>query len=264
MRVDQRTKEIARLMRERSEFFAALSHELRTPVAVVMGKADMMLDSTFRKSDRWTKETGRTLKASGAQLSALIDDILELAKAESKGLELRLEDVQLTETLRSMRPTLDGLARAGRLQLTLDVPESIPAVLADRARLNEIILNLVDNAVKYTPPGGRIGMSASASNGRVEVSVSDTGVGIPKQEGKRIFDAFYRVKGTDTQRGLPSSGLGLALVKQLVEAHGGRIDFTSVENEGSTFTFDLPAARSGNRERSKRGRRRSASSVSRR
>ncbi|MGH9196484.1 MAG: sensor histidine kinase, partial [Acidimicrobiia bacterium] len=105
--------------------------------------------------------------------------------------------------------------------------------------LKEIIVNLVDNAVKYTPPGGRVELAANASNGVVKVSISDSGQGIPDDEGDRIFAPFYRVKGVEPQGGQPSTGLGLALTKRLVQAHGGEIGFESQVGKGTTFTFTL-------------------------
>jgi signal transduction histidine kinase len=104
---------------------------------------------------------------------------------------------------------------------------------------------LADNAVKYTPPGGKVGLSATARNGKVEISVKDTGVGIPVKARRRIFDPFYRVERTRPMRGQPSSGLGLAIAKRLVEAHGGEIGFASKPGRGSTFTFTMPTSRSG-------------------
>ena len=127
-----------------------------------------------------------------------------------------------------------------------------------------MILNLVDNAVKYTPPGGRIALSASAHNGSVEVLVSDTGVGIPEEAGNKIFEPFYRVKDTHPTRGQASTGLGLALTKRLVEAHGGAITFTSDPGKGSTFRFTLsttPGAKA-RRKRATADSRRNAADVS--
>jgi len=260
MRVAERTQEIRRLLHERTELFAAISHEFRTPLAVIMGEVDMLLDPAYGRGAKKAAELGPRIKESAAQLLGMVNDILELAKAETGALEVDLRDVDLGASLEEMRPTIEGLARAAELEVTIDSPVGRVA-RADPLRLREIILNLVDNAVKYTPPGGTVTVSAASRSGVVEVSVSDTGVGIPADAHKRIFEPFFRVKATRPQRGQPSTGLGLALTKRLVEAHGGAIRFDSKPGEGTTFSFTLKLSsrrRSGGIQNS--GRRATASS----
>ncbi len=242
LRVQQRTEEVRRLLRERTEFFAALSHEFRTPLAVILRQADLLLDPRTKKTGRWASQSGSMLKDSGQQLLLLINDILDLAKAEAGGLDVNLEEVRLAEAVNDLRRTISGLAKGSGLSMSIKVPTDLPAVRADRARLREIILNLVDNAVKYTPEGGRVELSAAARNGNVVVSVSDTGVGIPAEARENMFEPFYRVKGIAAQRGQASSGLGLALTRRLVEAQGGKINYESETGAGSTFTFTLTLA----------------------
>ena len=258
LRVAQRTEEVQRLLKERTEFFAALSHELRTPLAVIRGQAKMMLDPSYPKGVKWVSDTGRAIDDSAAQLLSLVNDILDLARAESGRMEIDLEPLELADVVSNVRPTIDGLARSGGLHIGVEVPTDLPPVRADRERLRQVIVNLVDNAVKYTPEGGRVDLSAKARNGSVEVSVADTGVGIPPQSGDLIFEPFYRVRGTKPQRGQASSGLGLALAKRIVEAQGGTINFESTPDEGTTFTFTLPlvAARAKKRRKPSRARRR--------
>jgi len=242
-RVDQRTQEVRRLLRERTEFFAGLSHELRTPLAIILNQSQMLRDPTFRKTRTALEDLGYTIGDSAEQLLSLVNEILELARAELGGIELQMEEVNLGEVLRQFRGTVKGLASAADLDLKVEPSKRLPAVRADRERLRQILLNLVDNAVKYTPAGGNIELGANARNGHVTVSVRDTGVGIPQDVGERIFEPFFRVPGTKAQRGQASSGLGLALTKRLVEAHGGEIWFTSEPERGTTFNVTLPAAR---------------------
>ena len=242
LRVQQGTEEVRRLLRERTEFFAALSHEFRTPLAVILRQADLLLDPRTKKTGRWASQSGTMLKDSGQQLLLLINDILDLAKAEAGGLDVNLEEVRLAEAVNDLRRTISGLAKGSGLSMSIKVPTDLPAVRADRARLREIILNLVDNAVKYTPEGGRVELSAAGRNGNVVVSVSDTGVGIPAEARENMFEPFYRVKGITAQRGQASSGLGLALTRRLVEAQGGKINYESEAGAGSTFTFTLTSA----------------------
>ncbi len=240
-RVEQRTQEVQRLLRERTEFFAGLSHELRTPLAVILSQAQLLRDPTFKKTRAGLEDLGHTIGDSAEHLLSHVNEILELARAELGGVELQLEELDLGEMLRSMRGTVEGLAGASELEMKMPPARKLPPVRADRERLRQILLNLVDNAVKYTPAGGSVELGASARNGDVLVSIRDTGVGIPSEVGERIFEPFYRVPGTTAQRGQASSGLGLALTKRLVEAHGGDIWFESKTDHGTTFTVTLPA-----------------------
>jgi signal transduction histidine kinase len=241
-RVDERTEEVQRLLRERTQFFAAMSHEFRTPVAVVLSQAQMLSDPQFPKSERWQADAGRILRTSGEQLLSLVSDILELAKAEVGKLEVEIGEVSLPALAKELKPTIEGLAHAADLTTKVSVPARLPAVLADQQRLRQVLLNLVDNAVKYTPRGGTVSVSASITGSAVEVAVRDTGVGIPPGDADRIFEPFFRVRTNRTQAGQPSSGLGLAVTKRLVEAQGGSIRFTSTPGEGTTFFVTVPVA----------------------
>ncbi|MFN2589800.1 MAG: ATP-binding protein [Actinomycetota bacterium] len=244
MRVAERTEEVRRLLRERTEFFAAMSHEFRTPLAVIMGNVDMLLDPEYRRERENVADAGRTIKESAAQLLAVVNDILSLARAETGQLELVLQDTDLGEVMGDVRRTVKGLTQAAGLRARIEVPDGL-MVRADPLRLREILLNLVDNAVKYTPPGGTVTVSAVSKRDVAAVTVADTGVGIPADALERIFEPFFRVKGTTAQRGQASSGLGLALTKRLVEAQGGDIRVESVPGKGTTFTFTLSAVRGG-------------------
>jgi signal transduction histidine kinase len=242
MRVVERTEEVQRLLKERTEFFASLSHELRTPLAVILSQAQMLRDPGLPKRNGWVKEGSKTIEDSAEQLLALVNDILDLARAEAGNIEIHLEDLDLRKVVTDMRPTIEGLARANDIAVTFRVARDLPRVRADGTRLKEVLLNLVDNAVKYTPEGGKLEVEASVEERALQVSVSDTGVGIPPENGELIFEPFYRVKGTHSQHGEASTGLGLALVKRLVEAQGGSISYVSEPGSGTTFTFTLPLA----------------------
>lgn len=249
-RVEQRTEELRRLYQEvvkaseaRQEFFAAISHEFRTPLFAILGHAEMMLDPGFRPDGRsWRTEFGKTIKGAAGDLLGRVNDILDLAKLESGRMDVETRELSLPAVIADLRGTITALARRSDLDARFHVPASLPMVHADPARLRQILLNLISNAVKYTPAGGRIDLTVAAADGRVDVSVSDTGVGIPKEAGEHVFEPFYQVAGTRAQRGQASTGLGLALTKRLVEAHGGEIWFTSEPKKGSTFTFSLRTA----------------------
>lgn len=243
LRVAERTEEVRRLLTERTEFFASISHELRTPLAIIRGRATMLTDPTYPKSSKSTIEAGKAIRATTDQLLAVVNDILELAKAESGKLEINVEQTDLRSIVKGLRPTIVSLAKAGGLRATVEIPRNLPPVHADPGRVREVLVNLVDNAVKYTEPGGELALSASTNNGSVEVSVSDTGIGIPTEVGELIFEPFYRVEGVEGQRGEASTGLGLAIVRRLVEAQGGKIWFSDGPDGGTTFTFTLTAAK---------------------
>lgn len=242
MRVDERTEEVQRLLKERTEFFASLSHELRTPLAIILGQAQMMRDSSFPKRNGWAKQSGQTIEDSAQQLLSLVNDILDLARAEAGSIDVNPEDVSLSEFVEDMRHTIVGLVRGKGLEVTFDVALDLPIVRADQVRLRQIILNLVDNAVKYTPVGGNVDLGAIPQTDVVEVSITDTGVGIPPETGDLIFEPFFRVKGTRSQRGEASTGLGLALTRRLVEAQGGTITYESEPGVGTTVRFTVPIA----------------------
>jgi len=246
-RVDERTAEVQRLLRERTDFFTAISHEFRTPLAVILAQAAMLADPRFRKTRDWQAQSGETVAESARQLLAFVNDIMELARAEAGRMELHLREVDLGKTADALRPAIESLASASGLTSEVLVEDDLPLVNADEGRLRQVVINLVDNAVKYTPAGGNVRLALGHQNGTVGISVSDTGVGIPAEAARHLFKPFYRVKTTQPQNGQASSGLGLAIAKRLVDAHGGQISFESEPGRGTTFTVELPsAASSGN------------------
>jgi signal transduction histidine kinase len=249
-RVSERTDEVRQLLQQRSEFFAALSHELRTPLAVIVAQSDLLLEDGFADAPGAVQETGATVRASAQQLLDAVNQILEFAKTESGDVEVDLAPVSVADTFGDLEHTVDGLVRGSGLTLEFVVADDVPLVLADASRLRAVLLNLVGNAVKYTPAGGTVTVSASKRNGSVAIEVRDTGVGVPAEVGDRIFEPFYRVRSTRTQRGEASTGLGLALTKRLVEMQHGEISYTSTPKRGTTFTVTLPLAPNSNGKRS--------------
>jgi signal transduction histidine kinase len=241
-RVAERTDEVRRLMQQRTEFFASLSHELRTPLAVIVAQAELLLDDEYTASPGGTRNAGQTMHDSAEQLLSVVNDILDFAKTEAGTIEVSLEPVAMSRALAELSNTIDGLTRTARLVWRDGVPADLPMIAADPVRLRAVLLNLVDNAVKYTPPGGVVTLSALAVDDRVEVHITDSGVGIPPELGEQIFEPFYRVRGTRTQRGQASTGLGLALSKRLVEAMDGTIRYESAQGRGTTFVVSLRVA----------------------
>jgi signal transduction histidine kinase len=239
--VEQRTDEVRRLLQERNEFFATLSHEFRTPLAIIRTQANMLSDPDLRRDAGAATTSLGIVSEAATQALDIVNDILEASRSESDAVDLQLEEVDLTALLKGMTPTIEGLASAAELRAEIQIGP-LPPLYADGRRLRQVVLNLVDNAVKYTPSGGSVSVLAAASGDTVEVVVQDNGVGIPADAMAQLFDPFYRVPGTRPQHGESSSGIGLTLAKRLVEAHGGTLTVASIQGEGSTFTVSLPAS----------------------
>lgn len=236
--VVQDITELRKLERVRAEFVSNASHELRTPVTAIKGFVDTLLDDpsqdpeTVRKFlDIIGKQTDR--------LARLIKDLLDLTKIESRRSEISKRPVNIREVAEESVSMLAPQARAKAITVELAIPEDFPQVPADPDMLSEVFMNLLDNAIKYTPDGGRVTVGGEASEAFVTIWVKDTGIGIPAQHLSRVFERFYRVDKARS-RELGGTGLGLAIVKHIVERHGGSVSVESEVGRGSTFVFTLP------------------------
>jgi two-component system phosphate regulon sensor histidine kinase PhoR len=234
-----REKEIDRM---KSEFVSVVSHELRTPLASLQGFSELLLKREVppEKQREWL-----TIMNQEAQnLGRLIDDLLDLSRIEAGRIELHPEPVDMEQMLQERVQLFQS--RTTRHALKMEVPPGLPPVRADRQRLERILNNLIDNAIRYSPGGGSIILAARVhpEKREMQISVSDQGVGIPAEQLDKVFERFHRVDSTLTreQRG---TGLGLAIVKFSVEMHGGRVWVESQVGKGSTFYFTLPLAEPG-------------------
>src|SRR5436309_6295187 len=235
---------LRRLERVRTEFVANVSHELRTPLTAIQGYLETLLGGALHEranARRFLEIAFRHTE----RLGRLLNDLPDLSNIELGKVSLRLARVRFAEVLGSVLDIVRPKAESGRVGLIADVEPADLAVHADHDRLAQILINLVDNAVKYTPEGGWVTVRARPVAGaRVEVRVRDTGVGIPRADLPRITERFYRVDKARS-RELGGTGLGLAIVKHLVLAHGGELEITSEEGEGTTVRFTLAADGAG-------------------
>ena len=236
--LELRNREIERANRLKSEFVASMSHELRTPLHTVIGFAELMAEELEGPLNEKQKRFIGHIHKDSLHLLELINDVLDLSRIEAGRLELRLETFDMTAAVEEVLATIRPQTTAKSLNLGASLPHGI-LLHADRVRFKEILYNLLSNAVKFTPKGGRIHVDAAIREGFAELSVSDTGVGIPAEEQASIFDKFYQV-GSTTRGVREGTGLGLAITKQLVEAHGGRIWLQSEPGRGSRFHFTIP------------------------
>ena len=233
--------ELRRLEQVRTEFVANVSHELRTPLTAIHGFLETLLDGALEEPENARKFLQIVFRHT-ERLGRLTDDLTDLSNIELGRISLRLEPTVVSDVADSVLAIIAPRAVAGQVSVEAKLPAGLPEVVVDRDRLAQILINLVDNAVKYTPKGGHVRVEGRvAERGMVEVTVRDTGVGIPKADLPRLTERFYRVDKARS-RDLGGTGLGLAIVKHLVLAHGGELDIDSELWKGTTVRFTLPTA----------------------
>jgi two-component system, OmpR family, phosphate regulon sensor histidine kinase PhoR len=232
--------ELRRLERVRQDFVANVSHEFRTPLTAIQGFAETLLGGAL-EDPAHRRRFVQIIRDHAARLARLTEDLLKLSRIEAGRLELEFRTVSIHQIVESCAETARFKAAQKKLALEVRLPEDLPNVRGDSNGLHEVLQNLLDNALQYTPPGGRIEVSASREDDKVVVTVSDTGIGIPQAEQGRIFERFYRVDAARS-REAGGTGLGLSIARHIVEAHGGRLWVESAVGEGSRFHFSIPAA----------------------
>jgi signal transduction histidine kinase/CheY-like chemotaxis protein len=246
--INEKNRELEVASQHKSEFLAHMSHELRTPLNAVIGFSQVLLDRLFGEVNPKQEHYLQNILRSGQHLLSLINDVLDVSKVEAGRMELETEPVRLDGILEEALMLVSEQASGRAQTLTLDVERDLPEVSADERRIGQVVLNLVTNAVKFTPPGGRITVSAHAVGNEVQVCVADTGIGIAADEQAAVFDAFHQVSHGPEPKP-EGTGLGLTLSRQIVGLHGGRIWLESELGQGSSFTFSLPTAQARARPR---------------
>jgi signal transduction histidine kinase len=236
----EKTREVEAASQLKSEFLANMSHELRTPLNIIIGFSELMLDQVPGPVNKKQRQCLEDVLSSGRHLLGLIDQVLDLSKIESGRTELKLAEVFLPEVIESLKNTMLPILKPRRQSLRIRIGENLPAVSADKAKLRQVFFNLLSNSSRFTPEGGKIEIQAVKNGTHCRVSVTDNGIGIKKEDQKRIFEPFCQLDNTPTRGGSSGTGLGLVVVKQIVEKHGGRVWVESQYEEGSRFSFTLP------------------------
>jgi histidine kinase len=224
----------------RRRLIGDVSHELRTPLAVIKGSMEGLVDGVLPATD----ETFLNIRTEADRLNRLVDDLQELSRVEARAYQLDIHPVNVAALVRTVVKRLSPHAESKRITLDFELAPDLPQILADEDRAVQILTNLTGNAVQYTPEGGRVILSAKRLNEEVQVSVRDTGIGIPPEHLSHIFDRFYRVDKSRSRQAGGGSGIGLTIARALIEAQGGRIWVeSSGVGRGSTFNFTLPISK---------------------
>ena len=230
------------LEKVRRDFVANVSHELRTPLTAIRGAVETLLDGAL-SDPKYARHFGEVIKRHVDRLQSLLNDLLDLAKIESGEVEPRRGEISAAEFADSVLSAVSDLAGSKGVELLRDLPKGPFSFKGDRRQLEQALVNLLDNAVKYTMPGGKVTLSIGQEGEDLCLSVTDTGIGIPEEHLPRIFERFYRVDKARS-RDLGGTGLGLAIVKHITQAHGGRLHVVSKPNKGSTFQILIPSKES--------------------
>jgi signal transduction histidine kinase len=235
-----RNDTLSEVDRVRNNFMSMAAHELRAPLTSVLGYSELLLD------DDIPREQARAWLASinneSIRLNGLIDELMNVARVESGNLELAIEPTDIRDAIDGAVLSAGGTSQAH--MILVDVDAELPPIAADADKLRQILINLISNAIKYSPHGGDIAIRAFHSPGAVRVEIQDEGLGMIPEDQAKLFTRFHRIKTAQTE-GIPGTGLGLTIVKSLVEMMQGTIDLTSAEGEGSTFGFTIPLWQEG-------------------
>jgi signal transduction histidine kinase len=215
-----------------------MSHELRTPLNAIIGFSEVLSERMFGDLNDKQEEYLKDIYASGQHLLSLINDILDLSKIEAGRMELEVTDFDLPSAIDNALILVRERASRRGIRLGRAIDDRVGLIRRDERKVKQVLLNLLSNALKFTPEGGRIDVRAAINDGMAEISVADTGVGIAPEDQEAIFEEFRQVGTADKK--VEGTGLGLALSRKFIELHGGRIWVQSQSGEGSTFTFTLP------------------------
>ncbi|MBN1870116.1 MAG: GAF domain-containing sensor histidine kinase [Candidatus Omnitrophica bacterium] len=236
-------KEVQDISKTKSEFISAVSHELRTPLTSIKGYASILMAGKLGDVPEQVRERLGKINTHSDNLVKMINDLLDISRIESGRVEMNLSKCSLAEIIDNVHDLLTPQMKEKNIQWVAEVGRDIPEMMLDSSQTERIFINLIGNAVKFTPQHGTISVKAHLNDGVVTVEVSDTGIGISEENISKLFAEFYRIDNQINQN-VKGTGLGLALAKKIVEAHKGRIWITSKLNQGTTFHFTLPVNQS--------------------
>lgn len=247
-RVQERTAELrnaldklTELSRLKSNFIANISHELRTPLTHIKGYLDMLSEGSLGPLTTQQSDALKVLLRAEARLESLIEDLIQFSLASRGDLSIHPKPFSLNHLLNVSISQFLKIATENHLQLTYSIPEQLPQVIADEGKISWVLMQLLDNAVKFTPEGGQINVAADIDKDSILVSVTDTGIGIPEERISEIFEPFHQLDGSITRQ-YAGTGLGLAMANRILEVHGTSLNVESLVGEGSRFTFFLRVA----------------------
>ena len=245
-RVDERTKELRLLnvelqkaIRVKSDFLTNISHELRTPLTAVMGYCDIFLEKKIGEMNEQQLKFMTAIQKNSKSLLAQINNLLDLSKLEAGKLAISEKDFDFSRLVSEATVSVEPMASKKNISITASLDPAVQTIFGDPDRMEQILINLLDNAIKFTDYGGKITVSSKDLGEKVSISVEDSGIGIKPEDHETIFEKFKQVESILSRR-YPGSGIGLAIVKSLVEAHGGNIQVESTPGKGSKFTITIP------------------------
>lgn len=237
---NQMAEKLNQIEAMRRRLIGDVSHELRTPLTAIKGSMEGLIDGIFPANN----ETFQQVHAEAERLNRLVDDLQELSRVEARAYQLDIKALDVPALVKTVSKRLAPRFESKRISLDLELAPDLPHVLADEDRAVQVLTNLTGNALQYTPEGGKITISGKRINNEIQISVHDSGIGIPPEHLVHIFDRFYRVDKSRSRQNGGGSGIGLTIARALIEAQGGRIWVESAgEGEGSIFSFTLPVAR---------------------
>lgn len=243
--LEKANAELRELDRLKSEFVSTVSHELRTPLNIIIGHAEILQDELFGPLNDHQKRYVDNILNSARHLLELVENILDLSRIESGKLELDMQPFDVVQAVDEVRALLDPLAERKEIRVVVRIDPDLQQIVADRLRFKQILYNLMSNAVKFTPNGGRVDVTVERlPNEWVQIVVRDTGIGIPQEHLETIFERFRQLDSSFS-REWEGTGLGLALTREFVRLHGGKIEVQSQVGKGSTFTVLLPQRERG-------------------
>jgi signal transduction histidine kinase len=236
--IADKSRQLEAASQHKSEFLANMSHELRTPLNAIIGFSEVLAQGMFGEINEKQTEYLHDILESGRHLLSLINDILDLSKIEAGRMELEVNEFDLPQAIQNALTLVRERALRRGIALHHVIDDRVSDVRADERKVKQVLLNLLSNAIKFTPEGGRIEVRAASTDGMVEVSVADTGIGIAPEDQETVFEEFRQVGTADKKA--EGTGLGLALPRRFIQLHGGQIWLRSEVGRGSTFTFTLP------------------------